>query len=383
MARKTKEELNSIQNKFNVDRLWSWSRYNCYKNSTYEYFLKYVKREKPTRESIYAVMGGLTHDILEKFYKGKITYEDMIDEYNNALLKVNLMNLKYNRSDEQQNEKIAKKYEACLEHFFKHHIPIREKLVSEGFLLIEVGKYMFQGYFDLIYKDKDGNFVIVDWKTSTIYTGKKIDKEKGQLVLYAEALRQKGIPLNKIKIKWNFMKYLSITYPQKNGKTRTTHAERHSWVRKIKNNAKMWLKDLKKYTDKEIRDMLNYSLEFNTIENLPKEIQDKYIFSDCYVEVPFTEKDIKELKQDIIKTLDEIVVKEKEYQKIKDDMIFDEKIKDDQSYYFANLCCYNAKQHKPYGRYLDKQEQFINDMYKTDKNEEDDDMSWMREIGLI
>lgn len=382
MARKTKKELNSIKNKFNIDRLWSWSRYNCYKNSTYEYFLKYVKQEKPARESIYAIMGGLTHDILEKFYKGEIEYEDMIDEYNNALLKVNLMNLKYNRSDEQQNERIAKKYEACLEHFFKYHIPIKEKLVTEDFLLVKVGKYVFQGYFDLIYRDKDGNFVIVDWKTSTIYTGKKIDKEKGQLVLYAEALRQRGIPLNKIKIKWNFMKYINITYPQKNGKIRTIYAERHAWVRKIRNNAKMWLKNLKTYTDKEIRDMLNYSLEFNTIENLPKEIQEKYTFNDCYVEIPFTIDDINNLKQDIVKTLDEIVQKEEEYRKTKDDMVFDEEIQDSQSYYFANLCCYNAKQHKPYGRYLDEQEQFINDMYKTNKNEEDD-MSWMREVGLI
>ena len=46
MGRKTGEELEEIQKKYNVDRLWSWSRFNSYHNSPYEYFLKYIAKKK-------------------------------------------------------------------------------------------------------------------------------------------------------------------------------------------------------------------------------------------------------------------------------------------------------------------------------------------------
>ena len=42
MRRKTKEELKEITKKYNVNRLWSWSKFNTYHNSPYEYYLKSV-----------------------------------------------------------------------------------------------------------------------------------------------------------------------------------------------------------------------------------------------------------------------------------------------------------------------------------------------------
>ena len=36
MARLTDEQQNEIKKKYNVDRLWSWSRMNTFLNSKYE-----------------------------------------------------------------------------------------------------------------------------------------------------------------------------------------------------------------------------------------------------------------------------------------------------------------------------------------------------------
>lgn len=385
MARKTNEQLDAIKKKYNQSRLWSWSRYRCYKNSPYEYFLRYVKHEKATRESIYGVMGNAAHQIIQDFYDGQIQYEDMIKEFNAARLNAEIMDLKFDRTDDDKNGNIARKYYACLDHFFNNHQAIQQNIALEKFLLIKIQRFLFQGYLDAVYKDEDGCYVITDWKTSTIYTGKKINEEKGQLILYAEGLRQRGIPVDNIKIRWNFLKYVSITYPQKNGKNRTTYGERHAWVGKIKNNAKMWMKHMCNYTDDEIDDMLYYSIEFNTIANLPQEIQDLYTISDCYVYADFSQEEVDALKSDIYNTLVEIYTKEKEYEETKDDRIFWEEVTDQQSYYFANLCSYNASQHKPYGEYLDKQQMFVNDKYKTDKHIVDinDDLEWMKELNLI
>lgn len=382
MARKTKEELEAIKKKYSVQDIFSWSRYNCYKNSSYEYLLRYIKREKQTRDNIYGILGNSAHDILQDLYEGKVKYEDMIDVYNADFMNAEMAGLKFDRSDDEKNEKISEKYLACMRHFFKNHKVIPHKLVLEEYLIIKVGKYIFGGYFDALYKDDEGYYNIIDWKTSTIYSGKKIDELKGQLVLYAEGLVQKGIEVDKIKISWNFMKYLNVTMPLKNGKARTSRAERHNWFSKIKNNAKMWLKDLDKYTDDEIEDMLDYSLEFNTIDNLPQEIQDLYTIEDCYVYADFNQEEIDKLKEELISTLTEIEEKTEEYNKTKDHKVFWEEITDKESYYFANLCGYNAHQHLPYKEYLDQLELGVKDEYKTDKGEESSD-SWMQELGLV
>lgn len=61
-----------------MDTLWSWSRYHCYKQDTYEYFLKYVLHEPEDRtNSIYCVSGGNVHEIIEQLYTDQIKYEDM------------------------------------------------------------------------------------------------------------------------------------------------------------------------------------------------------------------------------------------------------------------------------------------------------------------
>ena len=38
--RKTSEELQQIMKKENVSRIWSWSRFNSFHNSPYEYYLR-------------------------------------------------------------------------------------------------------------------------------------------------------------------------------------------------------------------------------------------------------------------------------------------------------------------------------------------------------
>lgn len=51
MGRKTKEELKEITKKYDVNRLWSWSKFNTYHNSPYEYYLKYIIK-KPENQKI-------------------------------------------------------------------------------------------------------------------------------------------------------------------------------------------------------------------------------------------------------------------------------------------------------------------------------------------
>ena len=391
MARKTKEELNALCSQLNVKTLDSWSKYHCYKQDHWEAFLKYVLHEKEDRTNgIYTVSGGYCHEIIEKLYKGEVKYEDMIDLYEDSLLTMNIAELKYDRNDAEKNEKIANKYENCVRHFFRNHNIIKQPHRTEHFITIRISDdIVLQGYIDFLftekYVDEEGNektrIRIVDWKTSTRYTGQKINAECGQLVIYAEGIRQAlGIPLEDIICEWNFLKYVTVTYEQKNGTFKDRYIERNSIGESLVNTAKMWLKhfgyedDIDSYIDTMILD--------NTIDCLPDEVREKFVIKDCYVEVPLSEEKINGLKADIIETIHDFREKEKKYRETKDEMLFWQDVTDADAYRLATLSSYSRKLHKPYDTYLKEQEMFQNNTDDEDddiesSNEEDDLLSFL------
>lgn len=388
MARKTREELNALCKQLNVRTLDSWSKYHCYKQDHWEAFLKYVLHEKEDRTNgIYAVSGGYCHDIIEKLYKGEIKYEDMIDLYEDSLLTMNIAELKYDRNDAEKNEKIANKYENCIRHFFRNHNVITQQNRIEHFITIRISDdIVLQGYIDFLstekYIDKNGNektrVRIVDWKTSTRYTGQKIDAECGQLVIYAEGIRQAlGIPLEDIVCEWNFLKYVTVTYEQKNGTLKDRYIERNSIGESLVNTAKMWLKHFG-YED-EIDSYVDTMILDNTIDCLPDEVKEKFVIKDCYVEVPLSEEKIDELKADIIETIHDFREKEKEYRETKDEMLFWQDVTDADAYRLATLSSYSRKLHKPYDAYLKEQEMFLSNA----DDEEDDVKSSSEEDDLL
>lgn len=290
--RKTYEELEEIKKQLQTDRLWSWSRKNCVHNSLYEYFLKYIKREKEDRtDSIYVVTGGLSHDIIEKFYSKEITKNQMIEEFEDAwTVAFDIGELKFNRSDSEKNNSIADKYYSDLQHFFKNHTAITDPIKLEQFVTVKVGEEYFQGYIDALTTDGNGNWKIIDWKTSSIYLGEKAKNECGQLVLYAMALNQVGIPYDNIRICWNFLKYVNI-YVDKpqyiNLKWTTAKGEEKIKEKldksKLASTLKASVKTLLKADgiDKDqIELLVNEMVEKNSIDMLPETTKQKIIIED-------------------------------------------------------------------------------------------------------
>ena len=358
MARLTSEELQTLMKNEGVSRIWSWSKWNCFHTSPYEYFLKYILHKKEDRtDCIYTTTGGIAHDIMERRYTGKLPYEQMIDDFEDGWVTAfNIAEMKFDRNSPEKNDKISQKYYENLKHFFMNHTPLKYKPVIEQFVKAKIGDNLFQGYIDVCFKDDEGNFNILDWKTSSIYKGKKAENECGQLVVYAIGLNQQGVPMDKIHICWNFLKYVSIQYEQANGAVKTREVERCKIGESLQTNAKMWLKKLG-YTD-QVDDYLKLLLDTNGIECLPKEVQEKYIISDCYVYVPLTDELINRWKETIISTINDIELRENDYEETHSDKAFwdtDESV-EAQSYYFSTLCGYSPNLHLPYKAYLERTE---------------------------
>ena len=400
--RKTPEELERIKKQYGVDTLWSFSKLNKYVTSPYEYYLKYILKVKEDRQDgIYAISGGTVHSIIEKFYKKEISYEDMITQYEDALFTFEMAELKYNKTDEEKNAKIANKYEDCIRHFFRNHVPFTQKAMIEQFALTQVGGRVFQGYIDFVFQDEDKNFTILDWKTSTMYRGDKVLKEGKQLLLYAQSLIQHGIPIDKVKICWDFIKYTTVTYKQKNGEIKERQIERNSVGSSLSAAIKTKLKELK-YSTEEINSFIDLVVDSNSLHMLPKEVQDQFKFSDCLVYIPLTQEILDNLNEEIISTLESIDKtteiwynkkaqgsSEQELDKIWYDT--NEQLKANE-YYFMNLCGYSLKLHKPWADYcakkeLEKQQEFdiisnFEENILTAKTEEYDenDLSWMENL---
>lgn len=358
MARLSKEELNKIKEEYGVDELYSWSKVNTFMTSPYEYYLKYVLRKKEDADNCaYAPMGSICHTIIENLYEDEISYNDMVGEFEDGwLTTINIADLKFDRNDESKNENIKSKYKDNLIHFFKNHNKIEDSIMLEKFIAVKIGDYVLQGYVDAIRKDKEGNYHIIDWKTSTKYTGEKLEEKSGQLCTYAIGLIQKGIPLEKIRICFNFLKYCTIEYQQANGKTKTRDVERYKIGESLQSNAKMWLKKLG-YEDK-LDKYLMLLLDTNDIGCLPKDVQEKYKITDCYVYQELTQKFIDKWTNEIIVAIKDIKLREKDYEETHSEKIWwdtEESVKKE-SYYFSTLCGYSPNLHKPYAEYLEKLE---------------------------
>ena len=363
--RVSKDELSSIREKLGIDTLWSWSRVHSYMISKYEYFLKYIRHiEEDNNNCAYAPLGGIAHEILERFYGEEITYADMPEEFDQGwMLNIDIVDLKFDRSDKSRNDNIKNKYKNNLIHFYKNHKVLvndeKNKFELEKFILIKFRNDIYlQGYIDILRILEDGTYIIGDWKTSTIYKGDKALNECGQLVTYAIGIHEiYKVPYDKIKIGWNFLKYQNVTVEQKNGKKKVGQIERVKLGESLVSNAKTWLKDYG-CTKEEIDDYTLKLIDTNSIECLPKEVQEKFEFDDCWVYVELTDDLIQYWQDTIISTIDEINQKTAEFKETKSNKLFwdDEESVKSQSYYFANLCGYSANLLLPYKEYLEKRE---------------------------
>ena len=395
MSRLSYEELEKIKKKHNVNRLWSWSRMNTYTTSKFEYLLKYILKSKEDRcDSCYTTLGTICHDTLEKFYGGKIKYEKMIDDYNDGFTTaITIADLKFNRSDEEKNKSIGEKYNENLVHFFKNHVPYKHKLLVEKPIVVNINGNVFVGYIDGLYKDDDDVYTILDFKSSSIYTGKTLEENSGQLTIYGIGLHQMGIPLDKIRCCFNFLKYCTIKYEQKNGAIKYRNVERCKIGESLQSNAKTWLKHFKyDEPDKYLKELL----DTNSIDYLPEKVREKYEITDCHVDIGFDEKLIQKWTDIITTTLQDIELREADYEETKSLECFWDSEEDvqAQSYYFANLCSYSAQKHLPYKAYLEKFEANKNDMFggllssnssapssKVIENSTDEvDLSWLDNI---
>lgn len=356
------EQIELIKEKLGVDTLWSYSKVNTFSQCTWLFKLKYIDKVETQGDNIYTFFGTIAHDIIQGLYEKKHEYNDMINIFDQKVLEWKLDD---NPRLKFSSDKECDGYIENLRHYFTYTDIIPYDVVNEKpviTILRGKEKYVFQGYVDTEYTDDKGDLIILDYKTSSMsgFTGKKLIEKSKQLIIYAIGISQfRKIPLEKIRIRYDMMKYCNVSYMQKNGKIKTTKAERRLWVAKIANQIR---KDLEKleFDPITIDEMVKEAIDKNTLDNMPKEVQDKYTVSNCYIDIELTDEVVKEIESELISVLDKIIAKSKENDI--EEAFARNRIEQSDSYYCTNLCDvrYHCKYYKEYKEhstmFLDKKD---------------------------
>lgn len=173
------------------DMTWSYSRVSCFDDCPYRWYLKYISgfKEEPM---FYASYGSFMHRLIEQYYRGNITKEEMLTKF--------LIDFQSEVSGERPQASTVQKYIEAGVEYLKGFQPFPYNMVDvEKKIDFEVGGNHFVGFIDYL-GEKDGELYIVDNKSRDLKPRSKrkkptlkdqeLDEMLRQLYLYAAAIKQ-------------------------------------------------------------------------------------------------------------------------------------------------------------------------------------------------
>jgi ATP-dependent helicase/DNAse subunit B len=348
LMRKTPPELQKLFDE--GKQVYSHSKLQSFNQCEYQYWLSYIKHQKGI-DNIYSIAGGKLHDIIEKIYNNKATQIDLKHELTDIISDCELLGFEF------PTEQIANNWKNAMYHFVNNFTKLNRTFKTEQFFLYEIFPDIYmQGYIDAIDENAPDGEDILDWKSSSEFSGEK-EKEAGrQLVIYKLAREASGKKVNRVG--WFMMKYLNLSYMQKNGKIKTRELGRNNWISKC---SAMFSKDLINYGLDEIG--IDFTIEEaisnNSIENFPQEVQDKYTIKDCIKWYDTTDEIINETLQYIKDTIEKINNKVKDEIDWQPIITIGNQSEQDKKAFFCNTLCSHRKTCEYLRKYLIEKEQRV------------------------
>jgi hypothetical protein len=349
-----KEKLEEL--KSNGARLFSFSKLGTFNNCEYEYYKTYVKKEKGI-ENCYTLLGSTIHDNIELIYSGESDLEKFKADYETKLIELEMLGINF------PSEKIGDSWKADVGHFLKHYSKINSKMLLEKLIVFEIEDNLWmQGYIDAIKPSEKGKpyVEIIDWKTSSKFSGKKLTEAGRQLLMYKVGIEDNS-PLKVDKVMWFMVKYLYVCTMQKNGKVKKKMCNRGKWVKEIKTQVEKELHKLN-IDDFELELLLDKATEDNNLDSLPKEVQQQFWLEDCIVEYEITDEKIDELKRYVVDTVDKIESKDYE-----DESDWKPVEINKQNSFYCSVLCGHRKTCKFYKQFLEENADSFDKKNKKDE----------------
>lgn len=179
--------------------IYSFSKLDTAHSCKRNYYFTYIQNKRGG-ENIYSFLGTAVHDIAEDLDRHKITNEQAVKQFLDAVEESDMMGFKW------ISEKTKTNYIECLSHYFTFHIPYQiERLHIEDYFGLKIGDVIVQGYIDKWHKDTTDVY-IDDYKSSSKFKPEDLQQHKLQLLTYAIHLLN-YYPECKFHLRFNMMKY--------------------------------------------------------------------------------------------------------------------------------------------------------------------------------
>lgn len=173
------------------DMVWSYSRIESYDDCPYRFFLKYISKCTDT-DKFYATYGSFMHKLIEKYYKGELSKDEMLTEF--------LTGFSSNVKGVRPPENTVQKYIKCGAEYLRSFQPFKYKMIDvEKRVDFDIDGLRFIGYIDYLGEDC-GEYYIVDNKsrdlkprsnrTKPTAKDRELDSMLKQLYIYSAAVKQ-------------------------------------------------------------------------------------------------------------------------------------------------------------------------------------------------
>lgn len=353
--RKDDERLQKIRE--SGGKLYSISRLNTMNQCPYQAYMRYVEHKEQQNKGIYGILGGTVHDCIEECIHGTKELDDIKKAIQQELDDIELFGIEFPK-DRNGNTTIRDNWLANMLRFSDEFSIPSGKIATEKLLIYQLDdEHYMMGYADAIRLNEDGSVWLIDWKSSSKYTGKHILEAGRQLIIYKLALERLGYKVSRCS--WCMMKYCETSWTLKNGKTKTKVSEWRNLIKDMASNIEKTLHDLG-YDDIDIELMINEGIEKNSWSAFPEEIRSKYTTRVYYQDYEVTD----ELIEETLNYIKNTIAKFEEFGEIEEN--YDSCDVSKESFFCNSLCGYGGKtgQCKYYVDYC-------NQFTKEEENDED------------
>lgn len=353
--RKVEPELQKLLDQ-GID-VYSISKLNTINQCPYQAYLAYVEKA-PRQTKIYGVLGGITHDAIERCIKDQADTSIIKESIKKELKNLDTLGVDF-PLDRNGNPTIRNNWVANMTRFAEEFTTPKGTYDTEQFILYEIiDGIWIQGYIDAIRHNKDGSLWIIDWKTSSNFDKSHLLEAGRQLIVYALAKEAQGFEVKKVS--WCMLKYCVTSWTLKNGKTKEKVSEWRNYVKDLYDTLAKKLTEAG-YDDIDINMMLEEALDHNNIDNLPEEIQSQFKTSIYVRDYEITPELIDECRDYIARSVEMYRTSGTSAKNYKPCDIAKE------SYFCSNLCAY-SRSCGYYKEYLDGLSQ------SDDSEKEEDDL---------
>ena len=311
--------------------IYSISRLNALHQCKHQAFLNYIMGEKQ-KSNIWACAGSIIHDKLEACILGKGTTEDLRKAIDEELENFELLDIDF-PLDRNGNPTVRNNWIANMTRFAEEFKPWAGNFETEQLIILPINDHaVMQGYIDVIQHNDDGTVDILDWKTSSQFTGDHLIEAGRQLALYAMALEHEGITVRSVK--WVMLKYYEASWKLKNGNLKTKVGEWRNLVSDLSSIIEKRLLELGK-DEFEVEAIMNEARKTNQI---PSELTQWINVTPYIREYELTD----EVRKETMKYIEDSIA---EYEKLVDgiEVWWSPCDCKTNSYFCANLCGYGGK----------------------------------------